>query len=71
MATKQELNEIVDYILKSLGVFATLTVTWVVLDSLATITDAGFIGFLAALVFTSALGAMMAVVAFAGYLLIK
>lgn len=71
MATRQEVNEIVDSIIQSLGVFATLAIMWVAFDSLANITDVGFVATFAALFFISALIAMMVVVGLAGYLLVK
>ena len=71
MATKQEIDEIVEYITKSLGAFAVLAIVWVALDSLAAVTNAGLLGFFAGIAFLAALGAMIAVIVLAGYLLTK
>jgi len=71
MATKQEINEIVDHITKSLWVFATLAVTWFAFDSLANITNVGVVATFAGLLFVSTLVAMIIVVGLAGYLLVK
>lgn len=71
MATRQEINEIVDHITTSLWVFAALAITWFAFDSLANITNVGFVATFAGLVFVSTLVAMMVVVGLAGYLLVK
>lgn len=71
MAAKQELNETVDNIMRSLGAFIALAIAWVTLDTLANATASALVGSLAAIVFALGVGAMIATGVFAGSLLTK
>lgn len=71
MAARQELNETIDWITRSLGAFVALAIVWVALDTLASATASAAVGLLAGFVFTLGVAAMILVVVFAGSLLLK